>query len=237
VESMVADPSDQNCASVEITGGGSGLTGPAPFVANANVNECATIENIDVVFPNPGSSVKYGGSYASTRPTAPAGFSGSNCVGPGDSSNGSSAPAPVESSSAPETPSAASTSVESAAVSSAAGPATTLVTGNLHANVSCSISSRFCFDTVYRARPKPASSASVRSPTSVRLLNSTLLTSDSSAVAACTRLLIPGTPSWSHCLQAQAACFVAGRRVLYNYASQTHVVNLCITLFLHVEDT
>ncbi|KAK6910824.1 hypothetical protein I203_104857 [Kwoniella mangroviensis CBS 8507] len=75
-----------NCASVTITNGGSGLNSndyPTPFVANANVNQCKTIEGIDVVFPNPGKNVNYGGSYASTKPTTPAGFTGSNCVGPG----------------------------------------------------------------------------------------------------------------------------------------------------------
>ncbi|WVW85447.1 hypothetical protein I302_107485 [Kwoniella bestiolae CBS 10118] len=79
-----------NCASVTITNGGSGLNSndfPTPFVANANVNECATIENVDVVFPNPGKNVHYGGSYASSKPTTPAGFTGSNCVGPGATEN------------------------------------------------------------------------------------------------------------------------------------------------------
>nr|XP_018261633.1 uncharacterized protein I303_06074 [Kwoniella dejecticola CBS 10117]OBR83791.1 hypothetical protein I303_06074 [Kwoniella dejecticola CBS 10117] len=86
-----------NCASVTITNGGSGLNAkdfPTPFVANANVNECATIEGVDVVFPNPGKNVRYGGSYASSKPTTPTGFTGSNCVGPGateDSSNSGSA--------------------------------------------------------------------------------------------------------------------------------------------------
>jgi hypothetical protein len=28
-----------NCAAVTVTNGGSGLSGPTPFVANANVNE------------------------------------------------------------------------------------------------------------------------------------------------------------------------------------------------------
>lgn len=40
-----------NCAVVTVTGGGSGLTGPAPFVANAGTNDCSTIEGVDVVFP------------------------------------------------------------------------------------------------------------------------------------------------------------------------------------------
>jgi len=77
----------QNCAVVTITNGGSGLTGPTPFVANVGVNECHTIEGIDVVFPNPGSSVAYGGSYASSKPTAVAGFTGTNCIGPGATSS------------------------------------------------------------------------------------------------------------------------------------------------------
>lgn len=35
-----------NCAVVEVTGGGAGLTGPPPFVANAGsrINDCVTIE-------------------------------------------------------------------------------------------------------------------------------------------------------------------------------------------------
>lgn len=40
-----------NCAVVTVSGGGSGLDGPAPFVANAGVNQCATIEGVDTVFP------------------------------------------------------------------------------------------------------------------------------------------------------------------------------------------
>ncbi|WVF67528.1 hypothetical protein IAT40_002284 [Kwoniella sp. CBS 6097] len=75
-----------NCAVVTITGGGSGLNEndfPTPFVANADVNDCKTIEGVDVVFPNPGKNVKYGGDYASSKPTTPTGFTGSNCVGPG----------------------------------------------------------------------------------------------------------------------------------------------------------
>lgn len=39
---------------------------------------------------NPGDSVSYGGSYASSRPTAAAGFTGSNCVAPGASSGSGS---------------------------------------------------------------------------------------------------------------------------------------------------
>lgn len=96
-----------NCAAVTVANGGSGLTGPTPFVANANVNECHTVENTDVVFPDPGSVIHYGGSYVSTKPTTPAGFTGSNCVGPGatasypTSTKASSSASPASSSSAP----------------------------------------------------------------------------------------------------------------------------------------
>jgi hypothetical protein len=42
-----------------------------------------TIGNTNVVFPNPGPNVKYGGVYASSKPTTPFGFTGTNCVGAG----------------------------------------------------------------------------------------------------------------------------------------------------------
>ncbi|WVQ80049.1 hypothetical protein IAT38_002150 [Cryptococcus sp. DSM 104549] len=111
-----------NCAPVTITGGGAGLSGddyPTPFVANADVNECVTIENIEVVFPNPGKNVKYGGSYAGSQPTEPVGFTGSNCVAPGASSGGSSSGSGSSSASASETASA--TSSAAAGVSISAG--------------------------------------------------------------------------------------------------------------------
>ncbi|KAL7422423.1 hypothetical protein Q5752_003071 [Cryptotrichosporon argae] len=79
----------QNCAVITVENGGSGLTGPTPFVANADVNSCTTIENIDVVFPDPGDTVIYGGSYASSKPTTAAGYTGSDCVGPSASASGS----------------------------------------------------------------------------------------------------------------------------------------------------
>ncbi|KAK8854655.1 hypothetical protein IAR55_003394 [Kwoniella newhampshirensis] len=84
-----------NCAPVTIANGGAGFNNsvdyPTPFVANAgkDINQCVTIENTAVVFPNPGKNVKYGGSYANSKPTTPAGFTGSNCVGPGATSAGS----------------------------------------------------------------------------------------------------------------------------------------------------
>lgn len=73
----------QNCAAVTITDGGSGLSGPPPFVANINVNQCETKPNMNVVFPDPGPVVEYGGALRKSRPTTPAGFDGENCVGPG----------------------------------------------------------------------------------------------------------------------------------------------------------
>lgn len=106
-----------NCAAVTVANGGSGLTGPTPFVANANVNECHTIENTDVVFPYPGSIIHYGGSYASSKPTAPAGFTGSNCVGPGatasypTSSKASSSVSPSSASSVVQTSATATSSL------------------------------------------------------------------------------------------------------------------------------
>ncbi|KAI9637578.1 uncharacterized protein MKK02DRAFT_32393 [Dioszegia hungarica] len=77
----------QNCAIVTITNGGSGLNSrdfPAPFVANAgSVNTCSTVEGQDVVFPNPGATVKYSGDYRGTTPASGRGVTGSNCVHPG----------------------------------------------------------------------------------------------------------------------------------------------------------
>jgi hypothetical protein len=110
----------ENCAVITVTNGGSGLTGPAPFVANVGVNDCHTIEGIDVVFPNPGPNVKYGGKYASSKPTAPAGFTGSNCDGHGGSAsagNSSSASA-----SAPAAAAASGSSTNSSGTAVAAAP-------------------------------------------------------------------------------------------------------------------
>lgn len=125
----------QNCAVVDIANGGSGLDStdyPAPFVANAGVNDCVTIEGIDVVYPNPGKNVQYGGSYASSKPTTPAGFTGSNCVPPGQtsSSNSTSSNSSTTSSSAAVAASAsasasASTSSGSAGVGNNAAAAVT----------------------------------------------------------------------------------------------------------------
>ncbi|ADV23556.1 hypothetical protein I315_02683 [Cryptococcus gattii Ru294] len=120
-----------NCAPVTITNGGSGLNEndyPTPFVANAGVNDCVTIENTAVVFPNPGKNVKYGGSYASTKPTEPAGFTGSNCVGSGASSSGSS--------SGSSTSQSTTSSSAAAIASSSADPSASASAGNASADSS-----------------------------------------------------------------------------------------------------
>lgn len=108
-----------NCAAVTVTNGGSGLSGPTPFVANANVNDCKTIEGVDVVFPDPGPIVHYGGSYTSSRPTMPAGFSGSNCVGPGASASPNK---PVASSTAIASSATPSSTHQTSSTSAASSP-------------------------------------------------------------------------------------------------------------------
>lgn len=106
----------QNCAVITVTNGGSGLSAPdypAPFVANvAAAPGCTTIEGVDVVFPNPGKNVKYGGSYAQSKPTAVAGISGdcANAVGPQPAQPSAPAQSPSPSPAAPSKASAAAPS-------------------------------------------------------------------------------------------------------------------------------
>lgn len=61
-----------NCAVVTIGGSGTklktrALTGPSLLLANIG-NGCTTASNTDVIFPNPGSVVEYGGDAASRAP-------------------------------------------------------------------------------------------------------------------------------------------------------------------------
>lgn len=119
----------QNCAVVTVQNGGSGLTGPEPFVANAGVNECKTIEGIDVVFPDPGDSVHYGGSYANSKPTTPTGYTGSSCVGPNAGSGSGNATRPAASSSATGTTSASSSAAAATAASSSVVHNAAIATG------------------------------------------------------------------------------------------------------------
>jgi hypothetical protein len=118
----------QNCAVVNVVDGGAGLSPsvyPTPFVANAGVNDCTTIANTDVVFPEPGPNVHYGGAYAGGNvPAAGHGITGTNCYGPGE--QGGNTPAGSGSGSA----SAASSAAASGDVASSAAsfaPAATSV--------------------------------------------------------------------------------------------------------------
>ncbi|BGP12201.1 hypothetical protein JCM10213v2_000112 [Rhodosporidiobolus nylandii] len=60
-----------NCAIVNIEGSSSkSFTGPAPFRANTfSDGTCVTVEGEDVVYPNPGASVEYGGKMSSKSAT------------------------------------------------------------------------------------------------------------------------------------------------------------------------
>lgn len=120
----------QNCALMTITGGGAGLNDkkayPPPFVANVG-NGCATIEGVNVVFPSPGNNVHYGGVYASSHPTTPTGYTGSNCVpagqvdaGPYDGAPAASSLAAASSAAASSKPATTSTSTAAIATSPAA---------------------------------------------------------------------------------------------------------------------
>jgi hypothetical protein len=115
----------QNCAIINVIDGGAGLSPsvyPTPFVANAGVNDCTTVANIDVVFTEPGPNVHYGGAYAGGNvPAAGHGITGANCYGPGETGGNTPAGSGSGSGSAP---SAASSVVASApAASSAAASA------------------------------------------------------------------------------------------------------------------
>ncbi|KAF8475771.1 hypothetical protein BDZ91DRAFT_649095 [Kalaharituber pfeilii] len=76
-----------NCASVEITGGSSGLRGPNfPHIFLANIdNKCTTLEGADVLIPNPGPNVRSQSSNTKAptgtgceAPTGPAPEEGGN---------------------------------------------------------------------------------------------------------------------------------------------------------------
>ena len=55
-----------NCAPVVVVGtAGSSFTGPRIFEANIfGQGKCITVEGVDVVYPNPGTSVHFGGAFA-----------------------------------------------------------------------------------------------------------------------------------------------------------------------------
>lgn len=111
----------QNCAVVTITNGGSGLSPsvyPTPFVANADVNSCSTVEGTDIVFPEPGPNVKYGGKYAGGNAQPGTGITGSNCYGPG-AQGGSTSPDTGAGSGSGSAPSASASASAAASSSSA----------------------------------------------------------------------------------------------------------------------
>ena len=75
----------QNCAVITISEGGEGLPMgddyPPPFVANAKVNECSTVEGQDPVFPRPGKNVRWSGGYKDGyRPSVGHGTTGTGCT-------------------------------------------------------------------------------------------------------------------------------------------------------------
>jgi len=59
----------QNCAAVDVQSSSSGsIKLPAIFEANIFSKACETIEGDEVVFPNPGDRVSYGGKWAGQKP-------------------------------------------------------------------------------------------------------------------------------------------------------------------------
>lgn len=67
-----------NCAVVKITGTSSGTTLNTPMMFEANIfsGTCQTPEGVDFVYPNPGDSVEYGGSYSGGSEPPPTTISG-----------------------------------------------------------------------------------------------------------------------------------------------------------------
>ncbi|OLL25865.1 hypothetical protein NEOLI_001382 [Neolecta irregularis DAH-3] len=92
-----------NCARVKVTGSGSGFTAPAIFEANIfGSGTCNTPDNKDIIFPNPGDSVEYGGSPSSRSsganlPGCPS--SNDNNISSGSGSSSASSPSRSSSSS------------------------------------------------------------------------------------------------------------------------------------------
>ena len=67
-----------NCAKVTITSGGSGFSGPEVFVANLPaVNNVKTVLGMDVIYPDPGNSVEFGGDGKTAPPVGVVAVAGS----------------------------------------------------------------------------------------------------------------------------------------------------------------
>src|SRR5262245_38015064 len=53
-----------NCSPVKVVGTSTSFTGPRIFEANIfGQGTCNTVEGVDVVYPNPGPSVEFGGAF------------------------------------------------------------------------------------------------------------------------------------------------------------------------------
>ena len=52
-----------NCAPVTVEGKSTSFTGPRMHEANIFGGTCTTVEGADVVYPNPGKSVQFGGAF------------------------------------------------------------------------------------------------------------------------------------------------------------------------------
>jgi hypothetical protein len=126
-----------NCAPVVVVGtAGSTFTAPRIFEANIfGQGKCNTVEGVDVVYPNPGNSVQFGGAFVGGN-TGPATVlancdfdqnvmltttGGTASVGKGTSTSNSTAADPVAS--------VASSPVASAAADPVADPVPTVVAG------------------------------------------------------------------------------------------------------------
>lgn len=133
-----------NCAYLKVMGTSASYTAPKMFVAN--VGQCTTSEGVELVFPNRGKNVQYGGGYAgqtnvASTPDCAAGNSldvtvvGNGASGDTSSSSQSlSTRAPTLSTS---TRSASSSTTRSSSTTSSR-PATTSVSGCRSGSIQCS---------------------------------------------------------------------------------------------------
>ncbi|GAA5958886.1 hypothetical protein JCM21900_002268 [Sporobolomyces salmonicolor] len=108
-----------NCAIVDIDGSSdTSFTGPGLYRANTLPDgTCITVQNIDVVFPNPGPSVAYGNNYTSSSPVTtlnPCSYNEDTTVtisttGSSSASSSSNSTSVAASSSSPSSPASSST--------------------------------------------------------------------------------------------------------------------------------
>ncbi|GAA5909254.1 hypothetical protein JCM5296_006108 [Sporobolomyces johnsonii] len=131
-----------NCAIVDIDGSSdTSFTGPGLYRANTLPDgTCITIQNVDVVFPNPGPSVAYGNNYSSSSPVTkldPCSYNEDTTVT--ITTSGSSSSASGSNSSSAAAPSSSSSSAASSSSSSSTPAASASGTGaQLAANGSSS---------------------------------------------------------------------------------------------------